>query len=457
MTYTSDDAIKSGISLRELNLKQSVALCLVYLAKGYANKYGREDNAFLFECSEQAIKNDPKNLSAMLLKAEILEEKLLKNNRTIEQLSHDKTFIAYENLLNKLYTLGYRQMPIEMRNLILSKLKKDTIPVIAKDNTPRPFTSLNVSDPRYATLSWGLFEEIQKDEKEFKYSRTILNVEKRKIVNFVKEDMTYENQYIDPVVFAWCVDPMAHMRASWNPYNFCRNNPILNVDPNGALDTDYYDKDTGEHFEHIDDGIDEAVAIDKNVYKALKEEGELKNTTSKTVGGISLGTNTDFEMIVATLYAEAGYKYPEDAESAAIYDVLENRSNVSDKTECELIKAGGIYGYGSKDYKIALSKGNGYEKSEYSLSRHNTARKGAMLGIANANSILDFSQGAYFWDASVYLENPTKHKTNFFNKIGHGTTVGTSSKNITFSYTTKIGATQFMKYNYKLYPKKIWP
>jgi len=231
----------------------------------------------------------------------------------------------------------------------------------------------------------------------------------------------------------------------------------MRVDPTGALDTDYYDAETGEHLEHVEDGIDEAIAINKIVYSALKEDGNLSNANSKEVGGISLGSNTDFEMIAATLYAEAGFIKPNSAESAGIYDVLENRSDVSGKSATEVIKAGGIYGYGSTDYKIALAKGKGYKAKDYSIARHNAARIGAMVGIGNKNSSIDFSQGGYFWDAAVLLDNPTIYPNNYFNLMGHGTTVGTASKNITFSYTTRVGATQFMKYNSTIYPKKTWP
>ena len=252
------------------------------------------------------------------------------------------------------------------------------------------------------------------------------------------------------------VDPLSDKYPSLSPYIYSAGNPVVLVDPNGMLITDYYDNITGEHLEHVDDGIDEAIAINSIVYDALKSEGKLTNQDAKALGGISLGTNTDFEMIAATLYAEASIKNSA-VECAAIYDVIENRSNVSGKSVNEIIKSTGIYGYGSKNYNIALSEGNGYNSNEYSSARHNAARKGAMMGILNPNSKLDYSQGAYFWEGSIYLKNPIKYNNNFFNKLGHGTTIGLSSNKITFSYTTKIGDTQFMKYNQDLYPKKTWP
>jgi hypothetical protein len=234
------------------------------------------------------------------------------------------------------------------------------------------------------------------------------------------------------------------------------NNPLKYTDPTGWLLTDYYDEN-GIHLLHVNDGIDEAIVMNRMVFNALNEDDQLSNMLAKKLGGVSLGTNTDFEMIVATLYAEAGYINPVSAESAAIYDVMENRSNVFGKSVPDIIKGGGIYGYGSTDYNIALAKGEGYDANKYNLSRHNTARIGAMLGTVNPNNRLDFSQGAYFWDASVYLDYPQKYPNNYFNQEGHNTTIGTLSNRITFSYTTKVGATQFMKYNPTVFPNKTWP
>ncbi|MCC6570124.1 MAG: hypothetical protein IT274_00755 [Chitinophagales bacterium] len=101
LTYTTGDATRNGIALRTLTDQQAVALCLIYLAKGYEYKYGIKDD-FMMECAEVALEYDSLNLNAMLLKAELLEDKLIRRNKTIIQLQHDVVFKNYEQLLGKL-------------------------------------------------------------------------------------------------------------------------------------------------------------------------------------------------------------------------------------------------------------------------------------------------------------------------------------------------------------------
>jgi len=266
-------------------------------------------------------------------------------------------------------------------------------------------------------------------------------------------------RYYDSELSGWLsVDPMSDKYPSLSPYCYSADNPVVLKDPNGMLITDYYDIKTGEHLEHIDDGIDEAIAINSIVYNALKSDGNLTNQNAKDLGGISLGGNTDFEMIAATLYAEASIKNSAE-ECAAIYDVIENRSNVSGKSINEIIKSTGIYGYGSKNYNIALSEGKGYNANEYSTSRHNAARKGAMMGILNPNNKLDYSQGAYYWQGSDFA-NHTKgsHAYERFYKVGFKFTntnhdiwnlgdIKSGNTNWDYKYqsTGAVGKTTFMK------------
>ncbi|WP_373493963.1 DUF6443 domain-containing protein, partial [Aquiflexum sp.] len=54
----------------------------------------------------------------------------------------------------------------------------------------------------------------------------------------------YGARLYDAAIGRWfVVDPMAHLRESLTPYNAMSNNPILRIDPDGALDGDYYNFD----------------------------------------------------------------------------------------------------------------------------------------------------------------------------------------------------------------------
>jgi len=233
LTYTTDEAIKSGIAFRTLDLKQSIILSLVYLAKGYENKFGIKDDEFILSCADLALKNDSLNLNAMLLKAEVLEARIINKKKSILQLQVDNGFQQYQNFIAKLYQLGYREMPLEMKNILVSTMRKDTVPLILKDHTPQPFASIGVKTTRYATLSNGLFEEVHTTKPTEKFNHTVFDTKTKKIKTFENLDALYNNYNFDPVVFALSIDPLTHKYPSFSPYVFCYNNPINVVDVDG--------------------------------------------------------------------------------------------------------------------------------------------------------------------------------------------------------------------------------
>ena len=75
----------------------------------------------------------------------------------------------------------------------------------------------------------------------------------------------------------FAVDPMAHERAEWTPYNFCRNSPIINTDPTGALDSPIYDTE-GNLMGTDDQGLKgTAIVMEKENFKqGMKHEDALK-------------------------------------------------------------------------------------------------------------------------------------------------------------------------------------
>lgn len=244
LTFTYLEGIKSGIALRRLDLKQDVALCLIYLAKSYEHKFGSKTDDFLLKCAELTLKYDDKNLNAQLLKHQVLAERVVnysieKGITEISKLSKDNEIASTYKELEKqtllLYDLGYHQMPIEMQKTILAGLqhKNGDQPIIVENHTPNPFTTIDVApeDKRYSTLSGGLFEEVHPIRKYETYRNFVLDTEERKLS---KMNLNSENELlIDPVAFAWSIDPLAHEFPSWSPYVAFADNPIIYVDPNG--------------------------------------------------------------------------------------------------------------------------------------------------------------------------------------------------------------------------------
>ena len=84
----------------------------------------------------------------------------------------------------------------------------------------------------------------------------------------------YGLRYYDPQIARWHVpDPLATEREWLSPYNFVQNNPILRIDPDGALDTKYVDEDDNVLAE-TDDGNDETVIIKNENVSAFFDEIE---------------------------------------------------------------------------------------------------------------------------------------------------------------------------------------
>jgi len=241
-TYTPLDAVRSGIAMRTLNDKQSVALCLVYLAKAFEHKFESKTNDFITQCAKSALQYDSLNLNAMLLKAEVLEEKIVHKHKTVVQLQLDKEFKEYQNLIALLYNKGYREMPLDMKNLIIDHLKKDSTNFILANHTPRGFQSINPKDDRYATLSWGKFDEVHEPKRIEQFQRTLLDTKTMKITKFVTADTLYNNYPFDPVIAAWQIDPHGFKYPSMSPYSAFANNPIAFVDRDGN-DFEFYKQD----------------------------------------------------------------------------------------------------------------------------------------------------------------------------------------------------------------------
>lgn len=122
--YIHLDTIRNGVYMDTLSQKESLALTLIDLAKGYERKFGVLDGKFILKAVDKALEVDSNFINALLLKAEtqkkLFENEMLINsmenpNDLIEQSEEYRNlFLEMQNLYVKIHKLGYRQMPEEM-------------------------------------------------------------------------------------------------------------------------------------------------------------------------------------------------------------------------------------------------------------------------------------------------------------------------------------------------------
>jgi hypothetical protein len=110
--YIHLDALKNGIYMDTLSLKQSVTLCLVDLAQGYQAKFGIQDGSFILQCCETALKYFPNYINALLLKAETLTA-LYRQSLALSN-ENKELFAQMNELYTHIHQLGYRKMPQSM-------------------------------------------------------------------------------------------------------------------------------------------------------------------------------------------------------------------------------------------------------------------------------------------------------------------------------------------------------
>jgi hypothetical protein len=113
--YISLPAIQNGIYLDTLSERESVALCVVDLAQGYAHKHPDHDGSFILRCCELVLLHFPDCIPALLLQADTYAKLF----QAVAQQNPEspETAQAFEKM-NQAYAhihqLGYRQMPKEM-------------------------------------------------------------------------------------------------------------------------------------------------------------------------------------------------------------------------------------------------------------------------------------------------------------------------------------------------------
>jgi hypothetical protein len=227
--YITYESVVNRVYMDTLGVKQSLALCLVDLAQGYQRKQANYNPDFALKCVDLALQYYPQYINALLLKADILRQ------RSINQAHQDlKTTEELIKICDKIYDLGYREMPASMYLEWLSGDKYKAPDSVRTQNTQKgnPFIELGYKK-EVLTLSNGRYDEFQQKERLVKIGWVMYDTEKKVISEYLSPNPQKVQIAPELVSRFLSVDPIGREYPFLSPYQFAGNMPSVAIDLDG--------------------------------------------------------------------------------------------------------------------------------------------------------------------------------------------------------------------------------
>jgi hypothetical protein len=212
--YISKEAIQQKAYMDTLTLKESIALCLVDLAKSYQSKF--QDADFALACLRTAQKVYPHGLQAYLSEIHI-QTILFQQNKRLD------TYNRLESLAKKVCGLGYVEIP--------QKEYSSWNAPHQNNGKKTPFETTLFQSFDVNTLSDGAHQEYHDLAKPRRIGNILYSTKTGKIVEFLKSDL--DHWEVDRIARFLSVDPLTKFYPMLTPYQFASNTPIMSVDLDG--------------------------------------------------------------------------------------------------------------------------------------------------------------------------------------------------------------------------------
>jgi RHS repeat-associated protein len=161
--------------------------------------------------------------------------------------------------------------------------------------------NVNIADfDEDETGVFAIFKSVERNKNQYKYNGKEFQDE----LNLNWYD--YHARNYDPAIGRWMnIDPLADTYPDLTPYRYAFNNPLVFIDPNGMLETDFYSRE-GEFLGHdgVDNGqvylLNEGVRAKTEVCDKFNWGGQLSDSVSQQlrdnsteVGGLIIQNRTE--------------------------------------------------------------------------------------------------------------------------------------------------------------------